>query len=242
MSPHRTEPGIVTLWWTSVHAAREHLDRIRALLDVDESRRADRFTVETGRARYLAAHGMLRLVLGSVLETDPAGLRFQRGTRGKPSLAPSTMPSIPHFNISHSGDAAVVAVAVAELGVDVEALRPLARSDRLAERFFSDRERRCLARRRDRNRDAAFLGVWTAKEAYLKAVGSGIAMPLRKIEIDLKGPAITHIVGDPHAAARWTLLQTDLPIPALCSVVIRGRGWRLDVQRFDWDHVQERPF
>ncbi len=231
---------MVTLWWTSVSAALPFLSFARGLLDAEEGRRADRFTVAGGKARYLTAHGMLRIVLGRALATAPSELRFQTGARGKPSLrAPTTLPT-PHFNISHSGDVAVVALAGAELGVDVEALRPLARAERLAARFFSDRERQSLAEVSSESRDTAFLGIWTAKEAYLKAVGSGVAMPLRKIEIDLSGPVITRIMGDPHAASRWSLLHTALPIPAVCTVAIRGRGWRLDVRRFDWNQVHSQ--
>ncbi len=229
---------MVTLWWTSVSAALPFLGFARRLLDAEEGRRADRFRVEGGRARYLTAHGMLRIVLGRALRTAPSELCFQTGARGKPSLTTPVAVPTPHFNISHSGDAAVVALAGTELGVDVEALRPVARAGRLAARFFSDRERQALADLPADLYDQAFLAIWTAKEAYLKAVGSGISMPLRKIEIDTGEPAITHLVGDPHAAERWTLLHTELPIPALASVVIRGRGWRLDVRRFDWDQVQ----
>ena len=229
---------MVTLWWTSVSAALPFLSFARGLLDAEEGRRADRFTVAGGKARYLTAHGMLRIVLGRALATAPSALRFQEGARGKPSLAPPAAVPTPHFNISHSGDAAVVALAGAELGVDVESLRPVARAERLAARFFSDRERQSLANLPAGLYDPAFLAIWTAKEAYLKAVGSGISMPLRKIEIDVGEPAITHLVGDPHAAERWTLLRTELPIPALASVAIRGRGWRLDVRRFDWNQVQ----
>lgn len=231
-------PRIVTLWWTSVSAACPLLGPIRNLLAAAENRRADRFTVEDGRNRYLAAHGMLRLVIGRALEIAPTDVVLREGARGKPSLAPTSATPACHFNISHSGDAAVVAVAGAELGVDVEALRPLPRAVRLADRFFSDSERRWLLSRPTGSRDAAFLALWTAKEAYLKAVGSGIAMQLRKIEIDLDGPTITQIVGDPHEAERWTLLHAELPNRAFCSVAIRGQGWRLDVRRFDWDRVQ----
>jgi 4'-phosphopantetheinyl transferase len=238
MIPSSPEPGTVTVWWCSVHEVVPRLKTVRRLLDETEIRRADRFSVGNAMNRFVTARGMLRLVVGRSLDTDPSRLRIREGPRGKPSLASPATRSTPHFNLSHSGDAVVVALADVELGIDVEALRPVARAERLAARFFSDGERRQLAGREVGDRDAAFLTIWTAKEAYLKAIGSGVAMPLSQIEIDLSGPSFSRIVSDPHEAGRWTLLQTRLPIGAVCSVAIRGAGWRLDVREFDWGQIE----
>jgi 4'-phosphopantetheinyl transferase len=219
----------VTLWWTPVRAVVLHLDRLRPLLDRAELRQAERFRVEDARRRYLAAHLMARLVLGPAVGDDPGRLRFAYGEHGKPRL---DHPEAPHFNLSHSGDTAVVAVAVAELGVDVETLRPVPRADRLALRYFSERERSWLAGRPTTTRDADFLALWTCKEAYLKAVGIGIGMPLKEVETGLQPPRLEAIPGDD--AAGWTLLHTELPEPATCSVALRGSGWRLVTRHFDW--------
>jgi 4'-phosphopantetheinyl transferase len=178
---------------------------------------------------------MLRCILGRIVEQPPHSLRFRSGVRGKPLLEPIGDTPTPNFNLSHSGDVAVVAVANSELGVDVEEVRPRANSNRLAQRFFSENERSWLATRPPESRDCDFLRIWTCKEAYLKAIGSGIAMPLRSVEIDPEVPSITRISNDPHSAAEWSILRVELQASAECAVAVRGRGWQLQNRRFRWD-------
>ncbi len=179
---------------------------------------------------------MVRTLLARRLGVGPEALRFVDGARGKPTLSHPSVHPEPRFNLSHSGDVAVVALADSEVGVDVEAQREVPNLEPLARRFFSDAEREFLTSVSGTARETRFLGMWTAKEAYLKAVGSGVAMPLKQLEIDPEGPAIMRIAGDPHAAAEWSLLSVTLPGPAVCTAAVRGRGWRLVVRRFDWGY------
>jgi 4'-phosphopantetheinyl transferase len=130
-----------------------------------------------------------------------------------------------------------VAVAPRELGLDVESLRAIPNRERLARRFLSEEERRWLAARPAHRGDRGFLVLWTAKEAYLKAVGSGIAMALREVEVDGERPRLLRIVGDPNTAADWTLLRADLPEPAIATAAIRDTGWRLEVSEVDWQEA-----
>jgi 4'-phosphopantetheinyl transferase len=76
--------------------------------------------------------------------------------------------------------------------------------------------------------------LWTCKEAYLKAVGIGVGMPLREVSADPDSPRLRAISGDDEAAARWTLLRVDLPEPAVCTVAVRGSGWQLEVREYRW--------
>jgi 4'-phosphopantetheinyl transferase len=206
------------------------------VLDDEERDRANRFRVDAARHRFLAAHIMLRCALGQHLGRLPGELRFRTSVRGKPSLDLTDDGPTPYFNLSHSGDIAVVAIASSELGVDVEEIRPRINASRLAERFFSRSECNWLASRPPERRVADFLVIWTCKEAYLKAVGSGVAMPLRSVEIDPDRPAIARLSNDPHAAALWSLLRVDGLRDAVCSVAVRGRDWSLEVRPFRWDH------
>ena len=132
-----------------------------------------------------------------------------------------------------------MALADSEIGVDVEAHRPVPKLDALARRFFSDAERRHLAHVTGTTRERVFFEIWTAKESYLKAVGSGVAMPLRHVEIDPEGPTIERIAGDQHVARQWSVLGVTLPGPAVCTVAVRGRDWRLDVRKFEWRHRED---
>ncbi|MGC0151281.1 4'-phosphopantetheinyl transferase family protein [Chromobacterium vaccinii] len=143
---------------------------------------AGRFFRPRDGARYAAARNALRHLLAAALDADPAELAFAAESGGKPWL-----PAHPElgFNLSHSGDAALVALARGlRLGVDLEQRRRDGRELEwrgIAESYFSARERLTLdggdATRR-------FLRMWTAKEAVLKAMGSGLSA-LADVEIAL---------------------------------------------------------
>lgn len=223
----------VELWWGSAAAARPRLPELLALLDPDERRRAERFRVDEGKLRFVAAHAMLRCLLGERVGIPPQRIELVTGPRGKPALAAGGAAG-PHFNLAHSGELAVVALATRELGVDVEALRPFPRAERFAARFFASSEQQWLRATPEAERGDATLTLWTFKEAYLKAVGSGIAMPLAGVEVDPDRPALLRVAGVAPAPGDWTLLGARLPGPAMAAVAIRGRGWRLEHREFDW--------
>jgi 4'-phosphopantetheinyl transferase len=233
MSDPETVQPTVELWWGSVAAARPHLPALLDLLDADERCRADRFRVEAGRQRFVAAHAMLRRLLAVRLGLPPQSIRFAAGPRGKPALV-DPVAGAPHFNLAHSGDLAVVALASRELGVDVEALRPFPRAERFAARFFAPSEQQWLRAKPEVERGHAALELWTFKEAYLKAVGSGIAIALASVEIDPERPALLRVAGAPVAAGEWTLLSARLPGPGVAAVAVRGSGSRLVAREFDW--------
>src|SRR5207244_2000937 len=102
-------------------------------------------------------------------------LRFRAGTHGKPALEFPEEGAALHFNLSHSGDLAILAVAAAEIGVDVERIAPRPSLERLAERFFSKREVQAFGGVPAAFRSAAFYGAWVRKEAFLKATGLGLS-------------------------------------------------------------------
>lgn len=225
----------VRLWWASCRAAEALAPRLEVLLDEGERRRLERIRVPAARRQFAAARALTRLTLAQATGIRPSLLRLAYGPRGKPMLADGGFPSAPRFNLAHSGDTVALAVAAAEVGVDVEAVRPLPGRDRLLRRFCSDPERRWVRSRPEEERDRSFLELWTCKEAYLKAVGAGIAMALREVEVDAERGRLLRIAGDEGPAAEWTLLSTVLPEPALATVAIRGRGWMLEVKRFHWE-------
>lgn len=216
-------PGEVRLWWGSLAVGEEALARYRELLDPTELARAERFRVPEARRRFTAARATLRTILGEVTATEPRAVRFAYGGQGKPRLADGG----PCFNASDSGDHVVVALAGAELGVDLELLRPLARPEGLAQRICTAAELAAWEKLSGGDRDAALLRLWTAKEAALKALGTGLGGGLRNVELELDGsrpPRLRRLCG---AADGWQLLAAD-PAPGLvCTVVVRGGGWRV---------------
>lgn len=132
------------------------------------------------RLRAVAADAALRELLAAYVGAEPQEMAFTAGPQGKPALASPSSEF--RFNVSHSGDWGLVAIARVEVGVDVEHVRPQRASTRLADRFLTAGERQLLQSRTASHDAAAFFTVWARKEAYLKAVGVGLSLPFSEID------------------------------------------------------------
>jgi 4'-phosphopantetheinyl transferase len=174
-------PGEVHLWHCDLEAcaAPDGCQReYEALLDANERARVLRLRFAADRAQLIASHALLRSVLGVYMQCAPATLRLEREERGKPFLAVGESP--PSFNLSHAGTHAVLAVTAcaAEIGVDTERHRSGRRFEALARRHFASVEVAQFAALPEAGRLACFYDLWTLKEAYVKARGMGLALPL----------------------------------------------------------------
>jgi len=199
----------------------------------DERVRADRYRVEPARRRFVLARTLLRCELAGIVGIGPSEVGFEVGSHGKPRLAKPDLQTPPHFNLSHSGELVVLAIAETEVGADVESIRPVPNAEKLAHRFFSPAERLAVFSLDGGARDRAFLRIWTQKESYLKATGLGVAMPLRGVETepDLDArPGLIAIAGDREEAARWKLHEIELP-DAVCTVASLGSVPKFEVVR-----------
>ena len=149
-----------------------------------ERRRASRLRFERDRRRFVAARARLRQLLGARLGVAPQAVEIAYGGRGKPALARRFAGSGLRFNLSHSEGVALYAFSRAgEVGVDLEALRALPEADRIAARVFAPRERATYLALAPRHRPLAFLRLWTRKEAFVKAHGAGLSMPLDSLDV-----------------------------------------------------------
>ncbi len=153
-----------------------------ALLDADERARAERMKDAGRRRRFVTGRAFLRTALAKLTDDDARELRFSYGKHGKPFL-----PGGPSFNLSHSGERLLVAVAArGRVGVDVERVRPVRRLEAVVARRFAAGERRWLAAAGEGEREAAFFRLWTRKEAFAKALGGGLAIPFRSFSVDME--------------------------------------------------------
>ncbi len=143
-----------------------------SLLDEGEAREVARYRFEDDRKRAAMGRYMRRVLLAKYLSTDPRSLRFTHGEEGKPALLDGGL----EFNISHSGQRVVLAVAHEPVGVDIEAPRTVSDARAIAKRFFAPEERRTLETADDVQ--ASFLAIWTAKEAVVKTIGRGLSQAL----------------------------------------------------------------
>jgi 4'-phosphopantetheinyl transferase len=221
----------VQLWWASLDVSDAAISRLRTALPPGELERADRFRVAGAGRRFIAARAGLRTVLAAVTGTPAIDLEFRFGPHGKPHLAGEG----PSFNASDSGGFVVVALALTDVGVDIEVRRSLARRDRLARRICTERELELLQLAPEGDRDERLLRLWTCKEAALKAIGTGLPGGVRNIETEIAPDGSTLLTRLPGGSDGWSLLFADLHPSLLCSVVVRGSGWQAVERAFSLD-------
>jgi 4'-phosphopantetheinyl transferase len=173
----------VHIWRAWLEADAAELLRWREFLSEDEVSRADRFVFPRDRDHFIVARGRLREILGMYLGRSPESLRFQTGKYGKPALGDQ---SDLRFNLTHSHGLAVYGFAMERaLGIDVEKIRPDFGGEEIAERYFSAAEQKELRELPVELRATAFFLCWTRKEAYIKAHGDGLQMPLASFDVSL---------------------------------------------------------
>jgi 4'-phosphopantetheinyl transferase len=170
------EPGDVHVWRARLDVPPAALDELGAALDAPERARAARFRFARDRHRYVAARGLLRVILGRYLRRDPARVALATAPHGKPHLAAAGGPAPLRFNLAHAEDLALVAVAWRrEVGVDVERERADRVDLDVARRMFPPEDAQALEALAPAARPRAFFALWTMREAYAKGTGLGLA-------------------------------------------------------------------
>lgn len=216
-------PGGMTidLWTWPLSPGDGEIERLGALLSEDERARAARFVFDRHRERFIVARGRLRQILGGLVARPPEDLRFAYGDHGKPTLG--GIHGAPHFNLSHSEDIAALAVSDLELGVDIEAVRPL--KEDVAGRFFSAAEIAALAQLRESERLDGFYRCWTRKEAVIKALGTGLSLPLKSFDVSIgaAGARLLRLEGMRDAPRDWALANLD-PAPGYAGAIACNTG------------------
>jgi 4'-phosphopantetheinyl transferase len=227
----------VHVWQASLALAPASVQYLEQVLAADERERAARFHFQRDRVRFVAAHGLLRVILGRYLGDEPGRLTFSLGSHGKPALsAPANAPHPLRFNLSHSHDVALYAVARSrEVGVDVERIRMDQDLMQLAARFFSPGEVAALRALPESILPEAFFNCWARKEAYIKAVGEGLGLDLRAFEVSLRPgePAALLVTRhDPREASRWALHHLT-PAPGYAAALaVEGQDYRLSLWQY----------
>ena len=210
-SPEPLPPEHVHIWHWEPVATSQESDGLWRILADDEQERAQRFHFPKHRSEFVIHRARMRILLAAYLKKSPEQLVFDYSPHGKPSLDGARAFS---FNLSHTeGRAALALVRAREIGIDVEQIRPQADARKIAERFFSVRERESLRAFSSEALDHAFFRCWTRKEAYIKAKGEGLSIPLHQFDVSLTEGEPAVLLGtrpDPEEARRWDLY--DLPL------------------------------
>lgn len=211
-----------------------------AALSPEETERAARFTKPEGRARFVVARATVRGVLAHELGGEAWALRFATGPHGKPLLDP---PGPVRFNLSHSGDVLLVAVArYREVGVDVERIKPTIDHAALARRFFSPTENEQLCSLPPDSRPGAFFAAWTRKEALLKAWGVGLSLPLDRFDVSLLPSRPARLLGarqGPGRSGQWSVHELDVGRGYAAALAVEGALGSLTCRL--WDRHGGRP-
>jgi 4'-phosphopantetheinyl transferase len=203
----------VHVWHWEPASSSAEIPQLWKILAEDERQRAGRFLSPGHRDEFVLNHACVRALLSRYVSKPAERLVFDYSGRGKPSLRGA--PSL-RFNLAHTrGRAALAVILEREVGIDVEAICPQLDAQRIARRFFSQQEQEFLQQLSGEKLDRAFFRCWTRKEAYVKARGEGLSIPLNQFDVSVmedQPPALLSTRPDPEEAKRWLLY--DLPLAA----------------------------
>ena len=227
----------VHVWRAQLELPSSQAQELRGTLTDDELDRANRFSFGIDRQRFITARGTLRSILSRYITIDPSHLRFHYNQYGKPSLAPEFSAYLLNFNLSQSGSMALYAITrKMEIGVDVERVRSDFDYEEIGERFFSANEAAILRTLPIEKKLEAFYNCWTRKEAYLKAQGKGLSLPLDNFDVSFAPgePSIVLITKNGlQESSPWTLRDLKPGIGYVGALAAKGIGCRL---RY-WDQI-----
>jgi 4'-phosphopantetheinyl transferase len=226
-------PHHVDIWRVFLDLPPDSVRSMESTLSADESERAAKFRFHKDRNRYIVSHACLRKVLAHYLRREPAQISFTLNEYGKPFLPGEKL----QFNLSHSGDLALIGVTTGrKVGVDIERIRQGISSLVIARQYFSKAEIAELQSLPPEQRVNAFFACWTRKEAYIKAQGLGLSLPLESFDVSLTAgePAILRATRtDEKEAARWTL--RSLPADAEHEAAAAVEGLDIEFRLWDWN-------
>jgi 4'-phosphopantetheinyl transferase len=227
--------GVVV--WTVRQGDAEVDARLRdyeSLLTPDEQQRAQRFLQEPDRARFIIGRALARTMLSRFTDVSPDKWRIVIDEHGRPLLGerPATVPDL-RFNLSHTDGLVACALTIGrEVGVDVEHIDRRLTHD-VPERFFSPHEVADLRRLPREEQDVVFFDYWTLKEAYIKARGLGLALPLGQFSFSRRPDASPTIAFAPELhddAASWQFAQFWPTARHRMAVALRRSGSDLPIE------------
>lgn len=219
--------GEIHVWCIHLNMPPIQIQQIEAILSDDELAKAHRFHFDIHRRRYIARHGMLRKVLGKYLYLDPGQIQFNYSPSGKPTLVLNGNHTPLCFNLSHSNEIALFAVAInRSIGIDIEFIQSNPDLESIANTFFSSNEYEFISSFSPDQRHIAFFDLWTLKEAYLKATGEGIG-GLEKVELSMSSydpPQVIINKENTNTINNWTISQLMPSQGYTAGLAVEGNG------------------
>jgi 4'-phosphopantetheinyl transferase len=221
--PPALTADVAHIWGVPLDVPKQQYDDIRATLAPDEHDRANEFHFDDPRRRFIVARGALRRLLGGYLHLESTEIELTIDANQKPHLANKCAADDLYFNVSHSGNLAVIGFAIGcEIGIDVEQLRKVGHLEQIARRFFHPSETNAVLSAPESNRNLAFLRCWTGKEAVLKALGTGIVGNLADFQVPIDDDWqgwIECSAGLPHGQRSWCWLEQLAPCDSYVAAI-----------------------
>lgn len=225
-APERPDLGVqeVHIWRASLLSSFHDACYFEHILSFEEKERSERFHFRKDRDRFIASRGLLRVILGRYLQMNPCTLSFRAGTYGKPCLAEKTCGGTVRFSLSRSRDLALFAFSRnAEIGIDMEYIRPDIPAESMAELVLSQNESDMLKHIPPPERQKTFYSIWTRKEALMKATGAGLANDVKKYDV---------ITG--QSTASFALWNLDVRDDHSAAVAVMGNVRDLDLTCYQY--------
>ncbi|MGH9967417.1 MAG: 4'-phosphopantetheinyl transferase family protein [Pyrinomonadaceae bacterium] len=220
------------VWRASLDQPAVAMENLYKVLSPDERAKVGRFHFGKDRRHFIVARACLRKLLGQYLAIEPAELRFAYGAYGKPHLDPTMLdpPAKLKFNLAHAGGLAVFAFTrLGEIGVDLELIKPITADD-IVRRFFSAAEVASFDQLPADDRALAFFNCWTRKEAFIKAKGMCLSLPLDQFDVTLapdQEVSLLRTRWDENEAARWSLRTLEIGDSYVGAVALESHDWQL---------------
>ncbi len=219
------DPETIHLWYVPTNDAKvtKVLSRNADIMSNDEHQRYQRFVFKKDRDQFLIARVLVRTTLSRYASVAPENWRFQTNEFGKPEIDPRQNSLQLRFNLSHCDGLVICGVTVGwDIGVDCENISRKVEIEQVASRVFSTGEREFLDSMPAARQAEVFFRLWTLKEAYIKARGVGISLPLQEIAFDISSQPIgvsfrPGIADQPEA---WQFVQPAFPKPYLAAIAI----------------------
>lgn len=223
--------GEIHVWRVSLAQTESCLQSLQQTLSPDERTKADRFRFPKDRSQFIVSRGALRAILSRYLNISSHILRFDYNPYGKPSLIVTQGGNTLRFNLSHSRGMALIAITKnRDIGVDIEGINQDFSCLEIAENFFSPLENSVLRSLPEHLQATAFFTCWTRKEAYIKAIGKGLSIPLNQFDVSLapgEPAALLNVEENPEEASKWSLIELFPSSDMVAAVAVAGDCWKL---------------
>lgn len=220
----------IDVWRSRMDLPESEIRKFHETLSRQEQERAEKFTFPDKFEEYVVTRGLLRTALSHVLEQSPGAFSFEYTTEKKPYLAKKFDGQCVSFNVSHSNGQSLVAISLERnIGIDIEKIRNDVEHEKLAKRFFSLAEYEAL-KQYEGDTAQAFFAVWTRKEAFVKAVGKGIAFGLNEFDVNIdpnEAPQMLTTRWNPDEVSKWYMSSIPTEADYIATVVADAGEFQL---------------